>query len=311
MIPLAAVLALAPAGFRFSGGGDLDLLRALAPKVVSGPLVAVSYRERISGFSFTTDDRFWSRVEREANRQTDRETGLAMYRTNYPETAFNSRRNAEAPPEFDGAAFLRNRRVVGEPSGPFQVGSLPKARWSKPLRIHYLYRQIPVVAVGRNASEEDFLKALSEAVGAKFVEGDAYEVRLDPKEFRTRMLPTIDNVRRRSASRDPLRDTNLGRLGVTREALASMTDGEIGRAFATPTSNERVGKPSANLRRSLNQYFATINAAVAYPGASKGDKARAALLQRIDLSKPIVIDLYGDFQVFIGIPILGGGTGSI
>ncbi|CAN5674895.1 hypothetical protein BH11ARM2_BH11ARM2_01310 [soil metagenome] len=307
MIALVASLALGGAGYRFGGGDDLALLRSLRSRE-EGPLVSIAYKERLSVFSFTTDDRFWSRFQRETNRSREGETGVALQRGDYPAPAFGSRGPAASLVDFDPDSFVAGGRVSGESTGPFLAGNLSRAKWSKTLRIHYVYREIPIVALGQGASETAFLKTLAAAIGGRFVNTDSYEIRLDPAEFRSRLVRTIDSWRRRLAKRPVQRDAEVARTAIFREAIASMSDDEISKAFASPTSSGRVGKPSPVLRQAIKTYFATLADLSRLSGTRPVDRKRAEMLQDIDPDKPMVVDVYGDFFLFLGVPKRGGGT---
>ncbi|RYG48962.1 hypothetical protein EON79_02900 [bacterium] len=311
MISLVAALAMIPPGFRFGGGGDLALLQALETgDRTKGPLVALAYPEPIAPFSFTTDDRFWARVQSQARRQLegDPAAGLAFHRGDYPPPAFGGGGQAVEIDTLDARAFVAGGKTVGEPLQPFRAGDLARARWSKPLRIHYVYRDIPLVAVPQNASERVFLRTAAAALGTKFVDDGAYEFKFEPKEFRARIVPTIERWRKRLLNLGSQRDARAWRYGILREAITAFSDEELTTAFSSPGSRCLVSRRSDRLTKSIKDYLAALHDLSLLSSTRPVEKRRADLVQDADLSKPMTVTVFGDMGFMVALPRRGGGT---
>ncbi|RYG36129.1 hypothetical protein EON81_10665 [bacterium] len=311
MISFLAALALVPPGFRFGGGGDFSLLKALqTDERTKGPLIALAYPEPIAAFSFTTDDRFWARVQSESRRQIegDLAIGLALHRGDYPPPAFGGQGQTVEVGPLDARPFVASGKVVGKPEEPFRTGDLSRARWSKNLRIHYVYRDVPIVTVPQNASERTFLKTLASTVGAKFGDGDAYDLKFDPKEFRVRMVPTIERWRKRLLNLGRQRDARAWRYGVLREAMTAFSDEELTTAFASPTGRAQVSRRTDRLTKSIKDYIEALHDLSLLSSTRPVEKRRAEMVQDADLSKPVNVTVFGDMGLLIALPRRGGGT---
>jgi hypothetical protein len=204
--------------------------------------------------------------------------------------------------EKDGKFSLRTGKGTA-----LRVASLGRLNFSKPLKVHWLYRNLGVAVSATETSEVQLLSSIASAVGAGFKSSaEGFELVFDPKAYRSRYLETyrapapIGYPQYSWGKRYSIAQTNLGV-----ETMRAITDAQLSKAFEV--SNGSVSFPIAKdtpLHRAALKKIDAVEEASRekHPNFRQLADAYLTLLHRADLSGPFRVMFAPPAQVGVLVP---------
>lgn len=129
--------------------------------------------------------------------------------------------------------------IIAKPNEAVTLEGL-KSRFSKPLVVHWMLEQVPMIVNAKNLPEKQFLQMAASAVGGKFVEKpDKFYVDFDPADFRIRARKTIQTF---GDLRKVERPTAAMKAGIENalSAINLATNAQLTEAFLAPGSSTTI-----------------------------------------------------------------------
>lgn len=180
---------------------------------------------------------------------------------------------------------------------------LDKAKFSKPVKVHWFYEQTGVCVQASNLPERDFLTYVAKGVGAKFVETEKeFRLDFDPAAMRNRMIKSVGIFQDLWAKRQEATEEENGLMTTARpiivkSMLSDVSLGELTEAFRTPE-----GKSQFKLRPNGATTKACFNVLDSYliqtskgSGKVKFPTGDFTLPLRPDSNKPMTATLTAKF----------------
>lgn len=196
---------------------------------------------------------------------------------------------------------------------------LDEVKFSKPVKVHWFYDQVPVSINVKQMPEREFLTYLAKGIGARFLETPKeFRIDFEPSAMRNRIAKTIGIFKElwlKSPERNE-EDSNAlstGRPDFFIGLLQDMSLGDITFAFATPESKVTVKvRSNGGAFRSgggiLDSYLKQVSKGQGFFRTPSGD---FTLPLRIDASKPVTASLAANFKSSLRMTVIDANDKSI
>jgi hypothetical protein len=308
MHAIAIPLAVLSGTFSFGGGSDLDLATGLA-QAVDKP-VALLCESPLARHKPATIR--WVRLEdiRAKTKNIFRlsspvQSAFGFHRGAWPKGMFvrNVKHEYLQPfASFEGKAELDRKgstvrlRTV---KGPVRAGETAKLKWTKPLELHWFFRDAYLCVWSDYTSEEAVLQAIAASVGGKFVASrEKFEIRFSPMSHRRMALALLNRLEE---------EERLGAWKADRRyeaaVFAGLSDGQLLNLYKRESGVLRVSlndqqRQLVQLRLS-SRFGDSGNAKL---GGSSSDAFRWAQAN-VDFDKPPTAVVYARGQVLTSFPL--------
>jgi hypothetical protein len=297
------VVALALAGsFAFRGGSPQDFVIRLeksfgAPVVLflenAAPIPSGTARWDEESERFAAIRKKWNF---EDARHVDGEpnpTGLSLWRKAYPAGMMSFfaladyRGIAEKIPTKEIQTNADRVSVTTAGQYAIRVGDLSNVGFSKPIGVHWFYTNALIVAAAHDVPEDEFLRLVAEAIGAKLISDErSYTFDLDPKQLRQRWQQRLREDY--AAWRFNAEPAISARYLLDIALLDELTDDDLKQAFQEPGARvERTLTKEGKLWKTVQQWLgARLNppANVNVPDGER--RTRQQIADMIDFDYP-------------------------
>lgn len=178
---------------------------------------------------------------------------------------------------------------------------------SKPVRVHWVYRESPVFLNVRELPEADFIRVLAKTVGARFVSTTKeYAFDFDPVEIRKRAVATIQAMP--ISQRNPQVTKSQQNLKNFRMSIINaLSPAQLTEALAETGSTARFElSPRSPLTRIAVQRVQQLDAErlEAARNGTPGEAAYIPVMQRVDGSRTPILTVDSRFSIRMEIPVL-------
>lgn len=232
----------------FQGGDALALAEALAKSGGGSAIVCVFESAQYSPFKFepTKPDSLASAVKTATGLTMAGGTRLAFHpgkisRHLFAPPIIGPKLSGSSPTSLPESAIKEGMVTFTTEKGRIITpGTLQTANLSRPVSVHWVYRDLPMVAVIKELPEVEFLTYTAKAAGAKLqVSKSEYRLDFDAVEFRTRAKATVKAFLESREGKDlERRQASDARLVQT--ALNMVSDYQLTEAFRTQGASTRL-----------------------------------------------------------------------
>jgi hypothetical protein len=191
-----------------------------------------------------------------------------------------------------------------EKSDALQSGSL--GAFSRPVKSHWYFQQIPIFVSVTDMPEADFLKWAAKAVGGRLlVTEKEYMIDIDPVEVRRRVIATIQKQVLPAANTPEgameLKERNFRIAGIN-----ALSAAQISETLKTPGGQSKIAlSPRSPLAKlALQRLRDLAQSAASSEGRSRESISAVGALQRIDNSRTASLIVNARFDVEVEVPIL-------
>jgi hypothetical protein len=307
---LYCLLPLLVSVFSFSGGSDEALASALrvaldAPVAVlrddapiRHPALEIQYEGRES---------LLEQLNAQLRVRVDPQSEVAVFPKGLPASSYYRAWNLRPAVASLGTRAGREVRldvegglvnVAGADAMTIKAGELAKAKFSKPVSMHWFYRSMDVAVSARGADEVAFLQAVAAALGAELRADSEYEFSFDAAEFKKRALVTLAKPLEREDVR--LQADRVFAL----EVLKITPDDLLREAYRDP--NGAVEVPLPEKPAIIAAIGARFEARFGEGPANRNSSAmaiRLRILNDVDLNKPAKAELRASGMVLVKLPL--------
>lgn len=192
------------------------------------------------------------------------------------------------------------------------VGALQSAMFSRPISVHWVYRDLPMMAAIKDLPEVEFLNYVAKVAGARLSASKSeYRLDFEPIEFRTRAKATVraflDSREGKDLSRRQASDARL-----VQAALNLVSDYQLSEAFREQGASTRfaLGPQQTRLiqERLALLEEAPTNEQLAQRARSRGGGGQASpSTLTVDTRYPIYLVMRSDFGCYLEAMSLGEG----
>lgn len=314
---LAAALLLAA---EFPGGDATALAESLAKAGNTSAIVCAFERVQYPAFKYDPEklDQMADAIKAATGLTMAGGTRLAVHPGKISRHLFAPPMIGPKPSGYSSAPFPGEALKDGvvtfttEKGKCVTVGALQMATFSRPISVHWAYRDVPMFAAVKDLPEVEFLRYVAKVAGARlFASKSEYRLDFEPIEFRTRAKATVkaflESREGKDLSRKQASDARL-----VQAALNLVSDYQLAEAFREQGASARV--PLAPQHSQLIRERWTLveeapsNERLAQRARIRGGGGQATSGPlTLDTRYPIYLVMRSDFGCYLEAMTLGEG----